>query len=109
MTVRYIVTWSKTAEFDLTSIIEYIAEDSPYNAQNVLKKIKKKTALLYTFPLRGWIVPELKEFNIMHYRETIIDTWRLIYRVTENTVFVMAVIDARRNVEDALLDRFVSK
>ncbi|MGR3292855.1 MAG: type II toxin-antitoxin system RelE/ParE family toxin [Candidatus Scalindua sp.] len=105
---RYKVMWSNTAEHDLERIIEYIAIDSPLNALKVLAKIKKKSAALYSFPERGHIVPELREFNILQYCEIIIDPWRVIYKVTEKNVFVMSALDSRRNIEDILLDRLVN-
>lgn len=108
MTNRYKVIWSDTAGLDLERIIEYIAIDSPSNALKVLTRIKKKSNALYIFPERGRIVPELQEFNILQYREIIIDPWRVIYKVAGKKVFVVSVIDSRRNVEDILLDRLVN-
>mgnify|MGYP001550016623 CR=1 FL=1 len=107
MTKQYKVIWSRTAERDLESIIDYIAEDSPLNAKRILTKIKKRSSVLYSYPARGRIVPELKEFNILQYREIIVDPWRIIYKIAEDKVIVMSVIDARRNVEDILLDRLI--
>jgi plasmid stabilization system protein ParE len=104
----YTVIWSKTAECDLERIIEYIAMDSPSNALQVLNKIKKKSSALYSFPVRGRIIPELQEFSILQYREIIIDPWRVIYKVIETKVCAVSVIDSRRNVEDILLDRLVN-
>jgi toxin ParE1/3/4 len=109
MTKQFTVIWSKVAEHDLESIIEYIAEDSPPNARKVLAKIKKKSSQLYSYPERGRIVPELKEFSILQYREILIDPWRLIYKIAEDNVIVMSVIDARPNIEDVLLDRLVGQ
>ncbi len=108
MKKRYKVIWSNTAEHDLERIVEYIAIDSPSNALTVLTKIKKKSEALYNFPERGRIIPELREFNILQYREIIIDPWRVIYKITDKNVFVMSVFDSRRNVEDILLDRLVN-
>jgi len=108
MTKRYKVIWSDIAGQDLERIIKYIAIDSPANALKVLAKIKKKSAALYKLPERGCIVPELQESNILQYREFIIDSWRMIYKVIWKEVFVMSVIDSRRNVEDILLDRLVN-
>jgi addiction module RelE/StbE family toxin len=108
MTKRYKVVWSKTAEHDLVRIIEYISIDSPSNALKVLTTIKKKSSALYRLPERGRIVPELQEFNILQYREIMIEPWRVIYKVTGKSVFVVSVIDSRRNVEDILLDRLVN-
>ncbi len=107
MKKKYKVVWSRTAEHDLESIIDYIAEDSPINARKVFAKIKKKSSLLNSYPARGRIVPELKEFNILQYLEIIVDPWRIIYKIVESKVIVLSVIDARRNVEDVLLDRLI--
>ena len=48
-------------------------------------------------------------FNILSYREMICLPWRSIYRIMENKVWILAVIDGRRNVEDILLERFVER
>ncbi len=106
MAVKYKVVWSTIAEYDLIHIVEYIAKDSPPNALNILSKIKKKCSNLIMFPDRGRIVPELKEFNILQYHELIVDHWRIMYKIGKNQVFVLSVIDSRRNIEDILLDRF---
>ncbi|MBT4290705.1 type II toxin-antitoxin system RelE/ParE family toxin [Candidatus Falkowbacteria bacterium] len=109
MSNRYKVIWSKTAKLDLETIIEYIAEDSITNALNILSKIKTKTSVLVNYPMRGRIVPELKEYNILQYREIIYKPWRIIYKIAENKVYVVSVIDGRRNVEDVLLDRLINQ
>ncbi|MFZ5572825.1 MAG: type II toxin-antitoxin system RelE/ParE family toxin [Thermodesulfobacteriota bacterium] len=79
----------------------------PGNASRILQQIKQKVSGLHTVPHRGRIVPELKAQGIHTYREFIVAPWRVIYRITDTTVFVVSVIDSRRNVEDLLLDRFV--
>ncbi len=107
MTTSYEVIWASTAKDDLRSIVEYLHAESPPAARNTLEKITTAAANLYTFPNRGRIVPELQTQGITLYRELIITPWRLIYRVSKNQVLVLAVIDARRNVEDLLLDKFV--
>lgn len=107
MSKKYLVTWAVVAQNDLKHVTEYISIDSPGHAPQILKKIKQKASDLYTMPDRGRIVPELKDQGIHTYRELIIAPWRIIYRVSDTTVFVLSVIDSRRNVEDILLDRFV--
>lgn len=107
MSKKYNVVWASVAEKDLKNIIEYIAEDSPQNALNILEKIKKQASDLYTQPERGRIVPELYDQGILQYRELIIAPWRLIYRMSEQEVYVLSVVDSRRNIEDILMKRFV--
>ena len=101
------VEWSRVAEDDLKGIIEYIAEDSPVNALEILRGIKQKASSLYTFPERGRIVPELQDQGISIYRELIVPPWRMIYRISEEKVYVLSVLDGRLNVEDILLKRLI--
>jgi len=60
-------------------------------------------------PNRGRVVPELKFYNIITYRELIVAPWRIIYRIENDTVYVLSIIDGRRNVEDLLLARLINK
>ena len=107
MSKQYQVQWASVAQIDLKQIIDYIALESPDNPSQILAKIKRKASDLYTLPDRGRIVPELKEQGINIYREIIVPPWRIIYRISDSNVFVLSVIDSRRNVEDILLNRFI--
>lgn len=107
MIKKFHVIWAAIAQSDLKRIIDYIAVDSPGNALQILKKIRQKVSSLYTLPDQGRIVPELKDQGIHIYREIIVPPWRIIYRASDTTVFILSVLDSRRNVEDILLDRFV--
>ncbi len=107
MAKNYNVISAKIANEDLIEIIKVIKLDSPNEAKNTLNKIKKKSFSLDSFPQRGQDVPELKEQGIFQYQELIIQPWRMIYRVCSSTVYVLSIVDARRNVEDILLNRFI--
>ena len=108
MKQNYKVIWANVAESDLKDIIEYISIDSPQNALRILKNIKQKTSELYTLPERNRIVPGLQDQGILQYREMIIPPWKLIYRIAERKVYVLSLIDSRRNVEDILLKRLIA-
>ena len=101
------VVWAGIAEKDLENIIDYIAQESPRNALKTLTKIRQKASDLYALPERGRIVPELQDQGVMQYRELIVFPWRLIYRISGHEIFVLSVIDSRRNVEDVLFKRFL--
>lgn len=103
----YQVFWAQTAQQDLKRIIEYIAADSAIQARRVYFTLKQKADNLRQMPLQGRIVPELRYYSILTYRELISSPWRIIYKTAEDKVWVLAVIDGRRNVEDILLDRFI--
>ncbi len=104
----YEVRWSETSEKDLISIIKYISQDNPSIAYEKFKEIKEKTSCLHSCPDRGRIVPELQGQGIIQYHELIVPPWRIIYRISKKSVYVLSVLDARQNVEDILLKRFIS-
>lgn len=97
----YQVIWSAEALDDVDSIAEYIAKDSPFYAQSVVEQIQSVSRKLSVLPHRGRIVPELKS---NHYRERFIYSYRLIYRLMDNDVYIIAVIHGARllDVDDRL-------
>ena len=107
MNKKYKVEWAAVAEVDLKQIINYIAIDSPGNALKILEKIRQKASGLYTLPERGRIIPELHGQGISIYRELIVSPWRIVYRISEATVYILSIIDSRQNVEDVLLNRLL--
>lgn len=104
---RFVVEWSMPASRDLENIIDYISLDSIDAATSVFEKIRSKCGALNQFAERGRIVPELKEYGILSYRELIVSNWRVIYRIFGQRVYVLAVIDSKRNMEEILLERFL--
>ncbi len=103
----YKVYWASVAEDDLKEIIEYLSLDGPATARNIFNKIRTKSSTLHQFPEKGRIVQELKDHGISIYRELVVSPWRIIYRISDKKVYVLAVIDSRRNVEDILLKRLI--
>ena len=104
-TKSYQVLWSHTAQQDLTEFVEYIAQDSIGDALAILQQLETKTALLITLPNRGRVVPELLHTGISQYRELISAPWRIVYRVDNKQVLIMAVLDSRRDLQAVLLNR----
>ncbi|AHC15442.1 type II toxin-antitoxin system RelE/ParE family toxin [Salinispira pacifica] len=99
------IFWTKTAVEDLEEIIEYISIESIDIAIKQYEKIKAAASKLDSFPDRGRIIPELQKQNIYKYRELIIGPWRVMYKIEDNKVYILAVIDGRRNIEEILMKR----
>ncbi|MBI4844093.1 MAG: type II toxin-antitoxin system RelE/ParE family toxin [Nitrospirae bacterium] len=104
---RFGVEWAQPASKDLKNIVDYISQDNVDTAIAIFDKIKSKCKTLNHFPDRGRIVPELKAYGILSYRELIISPWRVIYRTSDQMVYVLAVIDSRRSTDDILIERFL--
>lgn len=97
--------WTESAKNDLNEIIDYIANDSKEIALEKLLEIKDNTKQLSSFRNHGRIIPELKKQNIIKFREVIVSPWRIMYKISDDKIYIMAVIDGRRNIEDILLKR----
>lgn len=99
------VVWTKAAETDLECIVDFIADDSIDAALTVFTRIRERAATLENFPNKGRVVPELHLHGIVQYRELIVAPWRIMYRIDGTKVYVISVVDSRRNLEDLLLER----
>lgn len=108
-TNKVTVFWSSPAQEDLEAIIEFISMDSSTNARTIFEEIKKNCIKLEIHPHSGRIPPELKAHNIEAYREIIVMHWRLLYRQRNDELDILAVIDSRRDIEDALLERIIRR
>lgn len=104
---RFEVRWADSARSDLLGIIGYLADTDAEAAVQALGRLEKKVATLERFPSRGRLVPELVRLQIRLYRELQLPPYRLIYRIRERTVLVLALLDTRRDLEDLLLDRLL--
>ena len=89
----YRVVWSSKALEDVEAIGLYISNDSPSYAGAVVKKMLDSTRTLSHFPFAGRIGPEFGDDSI---REKFVYSYRVIYRIQEQTVTVAAVIHGRR-------------
>jgi len=98
--------WAAIAAQDLDDIIDYIAaQDGPDAAVGVYGKVKARTQTLSTHPERCRIVPELRSLGVMEYRELIVSPYRVFFRIDEQDVGIVGVLDGRRDLEETLIRR----
>jgi addiction module RelE/StbE family toxin len=101
------VRWARSARHDLASIVSYLADRSPQAALATLDRLESRAKSLVTLADRGRVVPELDRLRVRQYRELVVAPYRLIYRIRDRQVLVLGVVDARRSLEDVLLDRLI--
>ena len=107
MTAAFLILWTDGARQDVVSIADYIEQEAPLAAMQLLDIIEAKVGQLSLFPKRGRKVPELRDIGMTTTRELIVKQWRVIYRVVDKQIYVLAVIDARRKVEDILFAKLL--
>jgi len=93
----YSVKWSPEATEDLESIAEYIARDSEFYARSVVSKILAVSRKISEQPLMGRIVSEIDEKEI---RERFVYSYRLVYRIQNTTITIVAIIHGKRLLEN---------
>jgi len=107
MNKKYYIKWAAPAREDVNEIIEYISKTNINYATKILDGIEKKVKKLDMFPERNRIVPEFEENGYLIYREIIVEYWRIIYKIENDYVYIMLVIDGRRNLEELLLKKII--
>lgn len=88
--------WSPEAVEDLDAIAEFISRDSVFYASSVVTKVLAVSRSLTDAPLIGRIVPELDDDQI---RERFVYSYRLIYRVRDDEILLVAIIHGKRLIE----------
>ncbi|TVR42780.1 MAG: type II toxin-antitoxin system RelE/ParE family toxin [Planctomycetota bacterium] len=104
---RYPVAWSQPARLDVLGIVDFIASDSPHNAERILDRLETRAATLDQFPERGRVVSELFLEGITTIRELIERPWRIVYEYDGTAVTIIGVFDSRRHLHSILMERFL--
>jgi toxin ParE1/3/4 len=94
-TRRRRVDWTEAAGTALDEAIAFVARDSPKNAVALLNRVLETAESLSDLPERGSAVPEVGEPSI---RQLLPGPYRLIYRVEEDRVTILAVLHQRSDV-----------
>jgi len=106
--VTYTVLLTQDATDDLEAIYDYIyVHDSPDRADYVIGRIEETFNTLTLFPERGGFPLELLEIGIKEYRETFFKPYRIVYRIQDRNVYIMMIVDGRRNLQTLLLRRLL--
>ena len=89
------IIWTEPALADIHSIMEFIAQDSVYYADVTARGILNTPKRIKKFPFSGRIVPEFCDTTIW---EIIHGSYRIIYKVSDSSCFVVSVIHASRDI-----------
>lgn len=97
-----VIFWPKPARKDVQLIYQYIAQDSTHYAARVTDDIVDKVEILLTAPRLGCMVPEIGEENV---REIHLYSYRIIYEVMPDMIYIHGVIHMRRDFKPDDLQR----
>jgi len=91
------VHWTRNAVDQLVNIYEYISLNSPTYGKQMVDKITHRSEQIADHPLSGRKVPEYEAQDI---RELIEKPYRIIYRIKQDQIDVLAVIHGAQLLPD---------
>jgi toxin ParE1/3/4 len=89
------VVWTQTALEHLLAIYEHISRDSHRYALRMVDRITERSNQIARCPESGRIVPE---FGSPEIRELIEEPYRVMYRIGDDRIEVIAVLHGARSI-----------
>ena len=96
------VIWADPAKADLRAIHDFIASNSKYYAKKVVNDIIDRTNILEEYPRVGRKAPEIDDENI---REIFAYSYRILYEIKTEKVYIIGIIHGRRDFTSTQLYR----
>lgn len=93
------IRWSPRAASNFEEICNYIAKDSEYYAALFAKKVIAIVKSIPQFPKAGRTVPEYGDENL---REKIYENYRIVYRVKEEIIEIVAICHGAKPLDNIL-------
>jgi addiction module RelE/StbE family toxin len=93
------VRWTEAALADLQAAEAYIARHSEQYARAMVERILERSELLVSHPRLGSVVPEYEEETL---RELFVDPYRIVYRLLDEQVDIVAVVHGARRMPRGL-------
>ena len=103
--MSYQVFLTNDAAYDLEALYNYIeSHDALEKTDYVLDNIEEAFLSIADNPERGTYPNELLAIGLREYREIYFKPYRIIYRISSQSVYVMVSVDCRRDMQ-SLLER----
>lgn len=98
MPKKFKIHLTRNAQNDLEHIFFYIASDNINNAKKFILQLEEKTYTLDTSPERCPLIPE-NIFWSTNYRHLIYKKYRAIYKIDNNSVYILRVVHGSKLLE----------
>lgn len=93
------ITWLQPALDSLSDVVDYSIEYfGTRQATNIVDNIYATVENLNVFPLMGAVIPEISNETTIYRRLNINKQLSVIYRVQDDTIYIMFVWDNRRSL-----------
>jgi plasmid stabilization system protein ParE len=100
------VILAPVASDDVAGILDYaLATVGLEAALAIDRRLDEAILSLEQLATRGRVVPELRQRGIVIFREIVTMPYRVVYRVQGEDVWIVAVVDHRRDLDAVLYER----
>ncbi len=101
MRKRFQIRYLPSAQEDLLSILDWIAEDSPKRALSFISELDDRIGGLEQHPLVGRI-PRHRRLREYGYRVLIVESYLVFYVIRGRTIQIHRVVHGSRNLDHLL-------
>jgi len=106
--MKHEIIWSKDAGDELSEIISYIKYNTgKMTAEKIYNKIIREITRISENPEGRRIAPLLREFGINYIHQFNISPWIIYYKLENNIMKIISIIDGRRNLEEILYKKII--
>jgi toxin ParE1/3/4 len=93
---------------DLIEIFTFVAlNDSIAKAERLVNSLESVCQKLEIFPERGHVPQEFLSLGIDKYLEIHFKPYRIFYEIDNNSVYILTILDGRRNIQEILISRLI--
>jgi len=92
----FLIFWSRFAQGNLKDIYDYIKQDSPKNAVNVIAEIIALSKSIALFPFKYEECPDLLTKRKI-YRKATYSSYKIIYRIKGNKIEILSIFHSSQN------------
>jgi toxin ParE1/3/4 len=106
--MKFKILWSYDAKSDLIEIITYIKERSGSEiARKIYNKVRNQIGKIILYPESFRAVPELLDIGVTEIKELVESPWRIFFRIDNNEIKILTILDGRRNIEEILYKKMI--
>ena len=104
------IIWSKDAGDELFDIISYIKYNTgKITAEKIYFKINKEIEKVSENAAGRRISPMLRNFGINNIHQINVSPWAIFYKVENENIEIISIIDQRRNLEEILYKKVMDR
>ena len=102
------VLLTRSAASDLDEICDHLGRHRGLErVDRLLNQLEQALGALADLPHRGSYPPELASLGIRDYRQILVGSYRAIYQVMDDSVYVLLIADGRRDMQTLLQRRLL--